>query len=246
MELVIKITNFIILRVIYYLSYLNRKSLGRGLASVSFRSELILFQFMKSLERQSTVCLRRSGILRVIQINKWHMATIAGFLASKYAILDMENLGVEFIKDAQRKYLLKNINCKMLHSVLFKCMDEQNVDLATSSEWLFKGNNGPRSEALYCLLQDRNLFFTSMGSLCSHCKKCKKTVDHLATQCGKMLNSDYLRRHNEVVKCIHLHLCRTYGIKRGSKLKTHSVQSILSTQNVEIRVDMSIMTETKV
>ncbi|XP_029657115.1 uncharacterized protein LOC115231179 [Octopus sinensis] len=85
-----------------------------------------------------------------------------------------------------------------------------------------------------------------MGSLCSHCKKCKKTVDHLATQCGKMLNSDYLRRHNEVVKCIHLHLCRTYGIKRGSKLKTHSVQSILSTQNVEIRVDMSIMTETKV
>ncbi|XP_029656130.1 uncharacterized protein LOC115230029 [Octopus sinensis] len=226
--------------------YLNRKSLGRGLASVSFRSELILFQFMKSLERQSTVCLRRSGILRVIQINKWHMATIAGFLASKYAILDMENLGVEFIKDAQRKYLLKNINCKMLHSVLFKCMDEQNVDLATSSEWLSKGNNGPRSEALYCLLQDRNLFFTSMGSLCSHCKKCKKTVDHLATQCGKMLNSDYLRRHNEVVKCIHLHLCRTYGIKRGSKLKTHSVQSILSTQNVEIRVDMSIMTETKV
>ncbi|XP_029655769.1 uncharacterized protein LOC115229584 [Octopus sinensis] len=85
-----------------------------------------------------------------------------------------------------------------------------------------------------------------MGSLCSHCKKCKKTIDHLATQCGKMLNSDYLRRHNEVVKCIHLHLCRTYGIKRGSKLKTHSVQSMISTQNVEIRVDMSIMTETKV
>ncbi|XP_029654988.1 uncharacterized protein LOC115228562 [Octopus sinensis] len=127
--------------------YLNRKSLGRGLASVSFRSELILFQFMKSLERQSTVCLRRSGILRVIQTNKWHMATIAGFLVSKYAILDMENLGVEFIKDAQRKYLLKNINCKMLHSVLFKCMDEQNVDLATSSEWLSKGNK--RKEIIF-------------------------------------------------------------------------------------------------
>ncbi|XP_029654034.1 uncharacterized protein LOC115227295 [Octopus sinensis] len=61
-----------------------------------------------------------------------------------------------------------------------------------------------------------------------------------------MLNSDYLRRHNEVVKCIHLHLCRAYGIKRGRKLKAHSVQSIISTHNAEIRVDTSIMTETKV
>ncbi|XP_029656548.1 uncharacterized protein LOC115231790 [Octopus sinensis] len=61
-----------------------------------------------------------------------------------------------------------------------------------------------------------------------------------------MLNSDYLRRHDEVVKCVHLHICRMYGIKKNRKLKTHSVQSILSTQNVEIKVDTSIITENKV
>ncbi|XP_029657533.1 uncharacterized protein LOC115231715 [Octopus sinensis] len=61
-----------------------------------------------------------------------------------------------------------------------------------------------------------------------------------------MLNSDYLRRHDEVVKCVHLHICQMYGIKKNRKLKNHSVQSILSTQNVEIRVDTSIITENKV
>ncbi|KAI5169570.1 hypothetical protein PAEPH01_0822 [Pancytospora epiphaga] len=41
---------------------------------------------------------------------------------------------------------------------------------------------------------------------CPHCKKCSKTVDHLATQCDRMLYHDYTRRHNEVVRCIHLDL----------------------------------------
>ncbi|XP_029654655.1 uncharacterized protein LOC115228141 [Octopus sinensis] len=226
--------------------YLDRKTFGRGLASISFKSELILMQFLKSLEKQSAVCLRRSGILRVIKTKKWHLATIAGFLTSKYAIADTESIDINSLKDIQKKYLLNKIKSKSLHSVMFKCLDESNVDLSTSSEWLAKGNNGSRSEALYCLLQDRNLFFANTRPLCNHCKKSKQTVDHLATQCGKMLNSDYLRRHDEVVKCVHLHICRMYGIKKNRKLKTHSVQSILSTQNVEIRVDTSIITENKV
>ncbi|XP_029657681.1 uncharacterized protein LOC115231938 [Octopus sinensis] len=192
--------------------YLNRKALGRGLSSVTFKSELMLFQFLTSLENMSTICLRRAGILRVIKMNKWHLAMIAGFLSSKYAIIDKKSITMESLK----------------------------------SKWLSNGNNGPRSEALYCLLQDRNLFFASADSLCNHCKKSKKTVDHMATQCGKMLNSDYLRRHNEVVKCIHLNLCRMYGLKKARRLKGHSVQSTLSTGKVEIRVDSTILTETKV
>ncbi|XP_029656057.1 uncharacterized protein LOC115229940 [Octopus sinensis] len=95
--------------------YLDRKTLGRGLASISFKSELMLFQFLKSLEKQSTTCLRRSGILRVIKGKKWHLATIAEFLVSKYAAVGRENLTIELLKDAQRKLLLNRINSKSLH-----------------------------------------------------------------------------------------------------------------------------------
>ncbi|XP_029657237.1 uncharacterized protein LOC115231320 [Octopus sinensis] len=61
-----------------------------------------------------------------------------------------------------------------------------------------------------------------------------------------MLNSSYLRRHNEVVRCIHLHLCRQYGIRKTKRLKTHSVQSVVSNEFVEIRVDTTISTDTAV
>ncbi len=70
-----------------------------------------------------------------------------------------------------------------------------------------------------------------------------KSVDHLATQCGRMLNYDYTWRHNEVLKCLHLLLCRKYGITRNKKLKTHRVQSIVENRRVCIRVDTPIRTD---
>ncbi|XP_029655466.1 GPI ethanolamine phosphate transferase 3-like [Octopus sinensis] len=58
-----------------------------------------------------------------------------------------------------------------------------------------------------------------------------------------MLNGPYLRRYNEVFKCLHLHLCRQYGIKKSKKLKTHLVQSVITNEFVEIRVDTNLPTD---
>ncbi|XP_029657731.1 uncharacterized protein LOC115232001 [Octopus sinensis] len=92
--------------------YLNRKALGRGLSSVTFKSELMLFQFLTSLENMSTICLRRAGILRVIKMNKWHLAMIAGFLSSKYAIIDKKSITMESLKSNQIQYLQKKLVLK--------------------------------------------------------------------------------------------------------------------------------------
>ncbi|KAI5168288.1 hypothetical protein PAEPH01_0001 [Pancytospora epiphaga] len=72
---------------------------------------------------------------------------------------------------------------------------------------------------------------------CSHCKERRKTVDHLATQCDRMLYHDYTRRHNEVVRCMHLSLCTKYGIKAHTRMRSYSVQEIVANEDVEIRVD---------
>ena len=61
-----------------------------------------------------------------------------------------------------------------------------------------------------------------------------------------MLGHDYMRRHNEVVRCIHLNLCNKYEIKRSKKLRTHSVQEVVANENVEIRVDTRIKTDIKI
>ena len=60
-----------------------------------------------------------------------------------------------------------------------------------------------------------------------------------------MLRHDYIRRHNEVVKHIHLLLCNKYGIKRSKCLRNHSVQEINANSEVEIRVDTTVRTSTK-
>ena len=69
----------------------------------------------------------------------------------------------------------------------------------------------------------------------------------MATKCEKMLGHDYMRRHNEVVKCIHMLLCKKYKIEdSGKKLRSHSVQQIVANKYVEIRVDTTIKTDVKI
>ncbi|XP_029654827.1 uncharacterized protein LOC115228368 [Octopus sinensis] len=127
-----------------------------------------------------------------------------------------------------------------------ECLKDIEVNVNESAGWLVHGNNSARTEGMCCVLQDQNLFFDNGENKCNHCNSAKKTVDHLATRCGRMLNSSYLRRHNEVVKCLHFHLCRQYGIRKTKKLKTYSVQSVVANEVVEIRVDTTISTDTAV
>ncbi|EQB60017.1 enzymatic polyprotein endonuclease reverse, partial [Vairimorpha apis BRL 01] len=86
-----------------------------------------------------------------------------------------------------------------------------------SSTLLVKENNQTRSEATYCFFR-------------SH----RKTMDYLATKCDRTLSFDYTRRHNKVVKCTHLLLCKKYGLKKTNKIRSHSVQLVIST-DIKIR-----------
>ncbi|TBT98436.1 hypothetical protein CWI39_2434p0010, partial [Hamiltosporidium magnivora] len=73
---------------------------------------------------------------------------------------------------------------KILLFVLFA--KNELVSVSDSSRWLKRGNIRPRNEAVFCYIQDRNVFWGADG-VCQHCGKSGKTVDHLATRCEKML-----------------------------------------------------------
>src|SRR5262245_55802984 len=62
----------------------------------------------------------------------------------------------------------------------------------------------------------------------------------MASKCDRMLYHDYTRRHNEVVRCLHLLLCNKYDIKTSKKVRTHSIQETVANKNAEIRVDTRI------
>ncbi|TBU20178.1 reverse transcriptase [Hamiltosporidium tvaerminnensis] len=87
-----------------------------------------------------------------------------------------------------------------------------------------KRNIRPRNEAVCCFIQDRNVFWGA--------------DNHLTTRCEKMLGNAYIKRHNEVVRCLHLLFLNRY--------KSHSVQEILNNEYAEIRVDTKIKTDVKI
>ena len=68
----------------------------------------------------------------------------------------------------------------------------------------------------------------------------------MATQRERMLYHYYMKRHNEVVKCIHMLLCNQYNIIRRNKLRNHSVQETISNKDVTIIVDTRIQTAIKI
>ena len=130
---------------------------------------------------------------------------------------------------------------KTNHQKLFNLKSNTHASVTGSSMWLKHGNIKADEEGRLCGLQDRNLFCGNIP-MCSHCKEARGTIDHLATRCDRMLSHDYTRRHNEVVRCLHLLLCNEFGIKSAKRMKTHSVQEIVGNDKVEIRVDTRIKT----
>jgi len=169
-------------------------------------------------------------------------AIITPYLAARYSI--QGEITPETLEQAQRNSLYNEIKNKTRHEKLYRARSNELVDIERSSLWLTNGNASVRDEAHLCYLQDRNLFGGAPG-ICPHCKEKTKSVDHLATQCSRMLGHDYTRRHNEVVRSIHLFLCNKYGIKKSKCLRTHSVQEISANANVEIRVDTAVAKSTK-
>lgn len=102
------------------------------------------------------------------------------------------------MEEAQKKWLCSKINNKIKHGNLHPAKSDPLVNIGNSSTWLKYGNITPRNEALYCYMQDRNMFLRK-EERCLHCQVKRKTVDHLATQYKQMLGHDYMRRHNEAL-----------------------------------------------
>lgn len=134
---------------------------------------------------------------------------------------------------------------KSLHSALFEATKDENVYIKASSLWLKQGNNSAQSEALYCLLQDRNMFLGKLD-MCPHCNESKKTVDILASRCGRHLHINHKERHDEVVRSIHFRYAREYGFAKSKKLRTHKLGLSLVNEKVTIRNDENTIKDVKI
>ncbi|TBU11275.1 hypothetical protein CWI38_1288p0020 [Hamiltosporidium tvaerminnensis] len=151
---------------LFYINYLPRKELGRGLHSVEFKSEHMLLQLLDCLEKHKYTSTRRAAILKVENNNKTHLSLIKNFLKIKYGL--EEEVTKKKLEEAQHANLYNEIKNRKLHSKLYSARNNELVSVNDSSRWLKKGSVRPRDEAVFCYIQDRNVFWGAEG-MCQHC-----------------------------------------------------------------------------
>lgn len=222
--------------------YLPRKELGRGLHCLEHRSEAMLLNLYLKLKSEEGLGTRRDAVLKVERDKKSHLALILPYLAEKYASAD---INPKELASLQNKILYSEIQKKDIHSMLYKSRNNELAHIGDSAAWLTHGNNRADREAALCYLQDRNLFGGDRG-VCPHCKERMRSVDHLASQCEKLVHIEYTRRHNEIVRVLHGFLCTKYGLRRSKRMKGYVVEPIVSNANVEIRFDTRVHTDTRI
>nr|XP_027199818.1 uncharacterized protein LOC113793939 [Dermatophagoides pteronyssinus] len=219
--------------------YLPRKQLGRGLFNIEERSETMLVSLHEYLSTRSDL----TPVLDSEKENVTHLATINQYIQQKYCLEPNAQISTVDLIKLQSEKRINKIKEKTLHGVLFE-NEEEVIDIAGSTIWLTKGMISPQEEGMLTKVQDRNLFFANQQ--CNHCGKAKKSVDHLATKCGRILDTDYKRRHNEIVRCLHFMFTKRYGLSRRNKLKNYKVENVLSNERVLIKSDLPIQTQLRI
>ena len=167
--------------------YLKRSMMGRGLLSLVDKAEIMLL----NLHNHLVMNQETTTILDQEKEQATQLSSIRDYLQIKYE-LEMVNITPSEVVKSQLKVRLDRIASKRMHNVLYT-NEEENIDFIRSSFWLLKGNTSPQTEGLLTKFQDRNIYFGT-GSKCQHCRTGPKSVDHLATNCGRLLNFEYKKK----------------------------------------------------
>ena len=224
--------------------YLKRTELGRGLSNIEFRAERSLFNLWRYIDT-FTDSEARNQRRALIRENEYmcssRLAGINSELESKYGTVSDKTS----ILNQQKIRLRDKIMTKSFHSQLFKSLCKDYVSVKASSTWLNKGNISAREEGALSLLQDRNLFWLN-GEKCLACNEERRTVDHVATRCRRLVPHEYTRRHNEIVSCLSLKLAKSMGLSNFKRVRDFKIGAVTESATAKLWVDTHIKTSVHV
>ncbi|KAG0435242.1 LINE-1 retrotransposable element ORF2 protein [Dictyocoela muelleri] len=219
--------------------YLKRKNMGRGLNSLEFIHDKLLYNILKKIESKSHSCIRNKLIKSVYENFSISLSELEEKLKNKYKI-EHDVVNSFTLEDAFQRKLIEEIKKKELHGILYKDF-ESTTDIKDSSTWLKRGRLSPKTEGYLCNIQDRNIFYQK--SKCHHCNKTTASVDHIATRCDKMLYFDYKKRHDAILKIILISILNKYTDSKVKHYKYQKTKSVYELDNIKILVDIPIKTD---
>ena len=123
------------------------------------------------------------------------------------------------------------------------------IDIEKSWEWMRKADLKPETESLIFAAQENalrtnyvkfNIDKTADTPLCRMCKERVESVGHLVSECTKLAQKEYKRRHDNVARIIHWELCGIYGLQRQNKWYEHKPEGVIEDEKIKILWDFNI------
>ena len=76
--------------------------------------------------------------------------------------------------------------------------------------------------------------------LCRLCGENGETINHIISECNKLAQKEYNRRHDNIARLVHWKLSCKYGIDRSEKWYEHQPERVVENESFKISWDMSI------
>lgn len=138
---------------------------------------------------------------------------------------------------------------KALHGQYIRKVEDMKT---CSWKWLKSGWLKKETEGLLLAAQDQALptrnykvaIMKEQGSKkCRMCNARDETVMHILSECEKLAQGEYKKRHDHVASIIHWELCELHGFQRSKNWYDHRAESVLENDNVKILWDFNIHTD---
>lgn len=138
---------------------------------------------------------------------------------------------------------------KALHGQYPRKVEENETK---SWNWLKSGSLKKETEGLILAAQDQSLptrnykvtIMKEQGSkMCRMCGVRDETVMHILSECEKLAQGDYKKRHDRVASIIHWNLCSNHGFKRADNWFDHHAEPVMENERVKILWDFNIHTD---
>ena len=123
------------------------------------------------------------------------------------------------------------------------------VDKDKTWNWLVRCDLKVETEALLCAAQEQAIRTNYVkhhidksidDPLCRKCGKRGESVQHMISECEKLAQKEFKRRHDNVAKKIHWELCKKNGLEHREKWYEHNPEGVAENEGVKVLWDMNM------
>ena len=148
------------------------------------------------------------------------------------------------IKEEQRK---NEWTAKRMHGQFARDMEDK--DKNKTWRWMRKSDLKGCTVTLICSAQEPsirtnyikyNIDKTAESLLCRMCGTRNEAISHIVSECGKLAQKEYKRRHDIVGRYVHWLFCGKLGFNRARLWYEHEPESVTENKNFKILWDFTI------